>query len=149
MKNTEQKQRSAFRLFFRIVFAFIVVLIILANAPVWAQDKQSNLVITTLFDNDSSNKELKTGWGYSCLIQGTEKFFHLAIYITIYAFSQKELDEKTKEKLKPYLSEEGAVRYLAKVEAALTRTLAKKGVCSKAIAEEVERASKRRFKIMK
>lgn len=50
--------------------------------------------------------------------------------------------EKTKEKLKPYLSEEGAVRYLAKVEAALTRTLAKKGVCSKAIADEVDKASK-------
>ena len=50
--------------------------------------------------------------------------------------------EKTKEKLKPYLSEEGAVRYLAKVEAALTRTLAKKGVCNKAIADEVESASK-------
>jgi adenylosuccinate lyase len=50
--------------------------------------------------------------------------------------------EKTKEKLKPYLSEEGAVRYLAKVEAALTRTLAKKGVCSKAIANEVDKASK-------
>ena len=50
-------------------------------------------------------------------------------------------DEKTKEKLKPYLSEEGAVRYLAKVEAALTRTLAKKGICTKAIADEVEKAS--------
>jgi adenylosuccinate lyase len=50
--------------------------------------------------------------------------------------------EKTKEKLKPYLSEEGAVKYLAKVEAALTKTLAKKGICSKAIADEVERASK-------
>ncbi len=50
--------------------------------------------------------------------------------------------EKTREKLKPYLSEEGAVRYLAKVEAALTRTLAKKGVCSKAIANEIEAATR-------
>ncbi|MEA2037764.1 MAG: lyase family protein [Nanoarchaeota archaeon] len=49
--------------------------------------------------------------------------------------------EKTKEKLRPYLSEEGAVRYLAKVEAALTKALAKKGVCSKAIADEVEKAA--------
>ena len=31
--------------------------------------------------------------------------------------------EKTKDKLKPYLSEEGAVRYMAKVEAALTRAV--------------------------
>ncbi len=51
-------------------------------------------------------------------------------------------DEKTKEKLKPYLSEEGAIRYLAKVESALTKTLAKKGICSKAIADEIESASK-------
>jgi len=50
--------------------------------------------------------------------------------------------EKTKEKLRPYLSEEGFIRYMAKVEAALTNTLAKKGVCSKTVAEEVESASK-------
>jgi adenylosuccinate lyase len=50
--------------------------------------------------------------------------------------------EKTKEKLKPYLSEEGAIKYLAKVEAALTRTLAKKGICSKKIANEIENATK-------
>lgn len=31
------------------------------------------------------------------LIQGTEKFFHFAIYITIYAPTLKELEEKTKE----------------------------------------------------
>jgi adenylosuccinate lyase len=50
--------------------------------------------------------------------------------------------EKTKDKLKPYLSEEGAVRYMAKVEAALTRAVSKKGICSKKIADEVEQASK-------
>ncbi|MDP7179852.1 MAG: lyase family protein [Candidatus Woesearchaeota archaeon] len=46
------------------------------------------------------------------------------------------------KKLSPYLSEEGFTKYLAKVEAALTRTLAKKGVCSKEIADEVENATK-------
>ena len=51
-------------------------------------------------------------------------------------------NEKIKEKLKPYLSEVGFIRYLANVEAALTRVLAKKGICSKAIADEVEKASK-------
>ena len=49
---------------------------------------------------------------------------------------------KLKDKLVPYLSEEGFTRYLAKVEAALTRVLAKKGICSKKIADEVERACK-------
>src|SRR3989344_5495515 len=42
-------------------------------------------------------------------------------------------NEKVKEALKPYLSEEGFIRYLAKVEAALTNTLAKRGVWSKQI----------------
>lgn len=46
------------------------------------------------------------------------------------------------EKLQPYLSEKAFVQYLAKVEAALTNVLAKKGICSKEIAEEIERASK-------
>lgn len=31
------------------------------------------------------------------LIQGTEKFFHFAVYITVYASTKKELDEKIKE----------------------------------------------------
>jgi len=46
-------------------------------------------------------------------------------------------------KLQPYLSENAMIRYMAKVEAALTNTLAKKGVCSKKIAEEVEKACKK------
>src|SRR3989338_7608543 len=50
---------------------------------------------------------------------------------------------KLKDKLMPYLSEEGFVRYLAKAEAALTRVLAEKGVCSEQIADEVEKASKK------
>lgn len=31
------------------------------------------------------------------LVQGTERFFHFAVYLTIYAESKKELEEKTKE----------------------------------------------------
>lgn len=47
-----------------------------------------------------------------------------------------------KETLEPYLSEKAFVQYLAKVEAALAIVLAKKGICSKKVAEEIERASK-------
>src|SRR3989338_9174638 len=46
-------------------------------------------------------------------------------------------------KLQPYLSENAMISYMAKVEAALTNVLAKKKVCSKKIAEEVEKASKK------
>jgi len=71
-----------------------------------------------------------------------EEMVHLFDNISPLDFRYYGRNEKAKEKLKPYLSEEGAVRYLAKVEGALTRTLAKKGVCSRKTADEVERASK-------
>ena len=48
--------------------------------------------------------------------------------------------EKIFAKLQPYLSENAMIRYMAKVEAALTKVLAKKGICSIEIAEEVEKA---------
>ena len=43
--------------------------------------------------------------------------------------------------LEPYLSEEAYVHYKAKVEAALAQTLAKRGVCSKEIADEISKAA--------
>ncbi len=45
------------------------------------------------------------------------------------------------DKLQPYLSESGFVKYTLKVEEALTKTLANRGICSKEAAEEVSRAS--------
>jgi len=51
--------------------------------------------------------------------------------------------QKTFDALKPYLSEAGFIRYACKVEAALTNTLAKMGMCPKEIAAEVEAAAKR------
>lgn len=52
-------------------------------------------------------------------------------------------NEKIFQKLRPYLSENAMVKYMAKVEAALTKTIARRGICSKNIAEEVEKASKK------
>lgn len=49
-------------------------------------------------------------------------------------------DENLYKKIQPYLSENAMISYMAKVESALVRTLSKKGFCSKAIAEEVEKA---------
>src|SRR3989338_7247829 len=46
-------------------------------------------------------------------------------------------------KLQPYLSENAMIKYMAKVEAALTKTLAKHNICSEKIADEVEKACKR------
>ncbi|MFH2028189.1 MAG: lyase family protein [Nanoarchaeota archaeon] len=50
-------------------------------------------------------------------------------------------NEKVKDKLWPYLSEEGFTKYLAKVEAALTKALAKRKICDKKVVEEVEKAA--------
>ena len=52
-------------------------------------------------------------------------------------------NERIFHKLQPYLSENAMIRHMAKVEAALTNILAKKGICSKKIADEVEKASKK------
>lgn len=44
------------------------------------------------------------------------------------------------ERLEPYVSEKGRIRYAAKVEAALARALAEIGVCSRAAAARIEQA---------
>ncbi len=49
-------------------------------------------------------------------------------------------NKKVFEKLQPYLTESAFVKYALKVEAALTRALAKNGLCSNRIADEVEKA---------
>tara|TARA_Y100000310_G_scaffold344949_1_gene460706 strand:+ start:5070 stop:6452 length:1383 start_codon:yes stop_codon:yes gene_type:complete len=48
--------------------------------------------------------------------------------------------EKIKKKLEPFLSEEGFVKYKAKVELALVKVFSKRGVCSEDIYEEVKEA---------
>jgi len=73
MKKINHKPANVIILLLCILFSFILMTIIMFNVPVLAQDKQSDLIITTLFDKYSSNSELTTGWGYSCLIQGAEK----------------------------------------------------------------------------
>ena len=45
------------------------------------------------------------------------------------------------ERLSAYLSEAAAIRYQARVEAALVSALARRGLCSRRAAEEVERAA--------
>lgn len=45
------------------------------------------------------------------------------------------------EKLSPYLSEEALVQYLLKVEVALVKVLAKRGVCSQSVFLEVKKAA--------
>ncbi|MBS3131262.1 adenylosuccinate lyase [Candidatus Woesearchaeota archaeon] len=51
-------------------------------------------------------------------------------------------NERVFSELQPYLSETAMIRYMAKIEAALTRVLARKGICSKKAADEVDRAAR-------
>ena len=51
-------------------------------------------------------------------------------------------NKKIFEKLQPYLTESAFIKYALKVEAALTRVLAKNKICSNKIADEVENASR-------
>jgi len=51
-------------------------------------------------------------------------------------------DKAVHEALSPFLSENAMIQYMLKVESALTRTLAERKICSKKIADEVEKASK-------
>jgi len=49
-------------------------------------------------------------------------------------------DEKIFHKLQPYLSENAMIKYMARVEGALTKTLAKYNICNEKVADEVEKA---------
>ena len=49
-------------------------------------------------------------------------------------------DKRIFAKVQPYLSEAAFIKYALKVEDALTKTLAKNGVCPKKIADEIEKA---------
>ncbi len=51
-------------------------------------------------------------------------------------------DKEIFEKLQPYLSETAAIKYQLIVEAALAKTLAEKKICSRKVADEIEKAAK-------
>jgi adenylosuccinate lyase len=52
-------------------------------------------------------------------------------------------DKAVHEKLSPFLSENAMIKYMLKVEAALTNTLADRKVCTRKIAGEVEKAAEK------
>ncbi len=104
--------------------------------------KDKNKIIIKLNKNNKLLKNIENLIETEDVKEEKEEIMPLFENVSPLDFRYYGRREKTREKLKPYLSEEGAIRYLAKVEAALTRTLAKKGICSRKIADEVENASK-------
>lgn len=73
MKMNEQKNGCVGLLWVGIMSALMILSVVSIGAGAWAQDKKRDLVLTVLYDNTATHKEMKTGWGYSCLIQGAEK----------------------------------------------------------------------------
>jgi len=57
----------------RYAVCFALLLASLSSSIAIAQQDLGNLTITILFDNYPSKEGLGTGWGFSCLIQGTKK----------------------------------------------------------------------------
>jgi len=99
------------------------------NKIIIALNKNSPLLknIENLMDNENIEKE---------------ESIPLFLNISPLDFRYYGRKERVIQKLAPYLSEEGFIRYMAKVEAALTKAVAKKGICSKQAADEVDAASK-------
>jgi len=67
------KNGCAGLMFAGIISVFMIIQMMPIGSSAGAQDGKRDLIMTPLYDNRSSNKDLKTGWGFSCLIQGAEK----------------------------------------------------------------------------
>jgi adenylosuccinate lyase len=103
-------------------------------------DDKNKKVIVLNFENDFTKKILE--------LMDTEtgdlKSEKISLFDTISPldFRYYGRNKKIFEKLQPYLSESAFIKYALKAEAALTKALAKNKICSKKIADEVEKASK-------
>lgn len=107
------------------------------------ENKEKNRIIISLNKESLLLKEIQ-----SLLSTGSEDASFepkISIFDTISPldFRYYGRDERVFQKLQPYLSENAMIRHMAKVEAALTNIMAKNGICSKKIAEEVEKACKK------
>jgi len=107
------------------------------------ETKEKNKIIIRLNKESSLLKEIQSILKIDKKDTSFESRINLFDAISPLDFRYYARSEKTFNKLKPYLSENGMVRRMARVEAALTKTLAKKGICSKKIADEVEKAALR------
>jgi len=107
------------------------------------ETKDKNKIIITLNKNNQLLKNIENLISEQLKAEDSgEETINLFDSISPLDFRYYGRDQKIKEKLAPYLSEAGFIKYLLKVEAALTKTLAKRGICSNNIAKEIEIAAK-------
>jgi len=107
------------------------------------ENKEKNKIIISLNKDSSLLKEIQNLLNVNNNDVSFEPKINIFDTISPLDFRYYGRNEKIFQKLQPYLSENAMIKHMAKVEAALTNILAKKGICNKKIADEVEKACKK------
>ncbi|MCH8003625.1 MAG: adenylosuccinate lyase [Nanoarchaeota archaeon] len=107
------------------------------------ENKEKNKIIISLNKKSSLLKEIQNLLDVDNKDISFEPKINIFDTISPLDFRYYGRNEKIFHKLQPYLSENAMIKYMAKVEAALTKTLAKYNICNKKIADEVEKACKK------
>ena len=107
------------------------------------ENKEKNRIIISLNKESLLLKEIQSLLSTGREDASFEPKINIFDTISPLDFRYYGRNEGVFQKLQPYLSENAMIRHMAKVEAALTNALAKKGICSRKIAEEVEKACKK------
>jgi len=105
------------------------------------ENREKNRIVISLNKESSLLKDIQNLLEVGIEDVSFESKINIFDTISPLDFRYYTRNEKTFHKLRPYLTENAMVKYMAKVETALTRTLAKKNICSKSIAEEIEKAA--------
>jgi len=107
------------------------------------ENKDKNKIIISLNKESSLLKNIQNILDANYKDTSFEPKMNIFDTISPLDFRYYGRNEKIFHKLQPYLTENAMIKYMAKVESALTNVLAKKGICSKKIADEIEKASKK------
>jgi len=107
------------------------------------ENKEKNKIIISLNKESSLLKNIQKLLNADVEDISFESKIDIFDTISPLDFRYYSRSENTFRKLQPYLTENAMIKHMAKVEAALTRTLAKKNICSKKISEEIEKASEK------
>ncbi|HLC60052.1 MAG TPA: lyase family protein [Candidatus Nanoarchaeia archaeon] len=105
-------------------------------------DDKNRKVIVLNYDNEITNQILQLINPENNLQKTHAEKINLFDTISPFDFRYYGRNKGVFEKLQPYLTESAFIKYALKVEAALTRILAKNKICPQKVADEVEKASK-------
>ena len=107
------------------------------------ENREKNRLIISLNKESSLLKDIQSLLNANNTGTSFEPKINIFDAISPLDFRYYGRNEKIFRKLQPYLSESAMIKCMARVEDALTKTLAKHGVCSKKTAEEVGKACKK------